>query len=396
MKALFEDLSTRKRDVALLNLAMLVVILVFWATLSGRWEQDQNYDYLTYYGPVAQRLVDGVGLWEPSGAVAAHYPPGFSILLAGVYEIADLTGIGEETALKLFILMCSALSVTLLYAIAVRIFGERVALLAGLLWATYPFFLWLSKQPNSETPFLVLFLATIYSFIAFWPGTVRPEWPSIRTGLLAGLTSLVRPAAVLLSVVLAVVLLYVRRDLQTKRRLRAAVLLLFGNLLAVMPWEVWVWQQSGQWILLGRSSKVSLVEGMNFALRPQGSGIPLQVDPKIRDLMAKADAHQERIDTLGGVMRFLLEEARTDPVTVGRFLLFKGRRAWYGTQAQWLENWTAVIQAGYLSVILAGAIFALRRRDGRRNYALLSILCAAYFWAMTLIVVPLLRYMVPV
>jgi len=306
-----------------------------------------------------------------------------------------LTGIGEEAALKVFILVCSALTVTLLYAIALRIFGEHVALLTGLLWATYPFFLWLSKQPNSETPFLVLFLATIYSFIAFWSAAVRPEWPSIRTGLLAGLTSLVRPAAVVLSVVLAIVLLYVRRDLQTKRRFRAAVLLLFGNLMAVMPWEVWVWQQSGHWILLGRSSKVSLVEGMNFALRPQGSGVPLQVDPKIRDLMAKADGHQERIDTLGGLTRFLLAEARTDPVTVGRFLLFKGRRAWYGTQAQWLENWTAVIQIVYLCVILAGAALALRKRDGRRDYALLAILCAAYFWAMTLIVVPLLRYMVP-
>ncbi|MGH9662989.1 MAG: hypothetical protein ACRD9L_01020, partial [Bryobacteraceae bacterium] len=184
-------------------------------------------------------------------------------------------------------------------------------------------------------------------------------------------------------------------DLRMRQRLAAAVLLLVGNVAAVMPWGVWVWQEKGRWVLLSEGSPVGLIEGMNFALQPHGSGVPLRISPNIRKLMSEADAHHERISTIGGVVRFLLEKARHDPSTVLQFLLFKARRAWYGTQAQWLENWTAAIQMVYLSAILAGAALALRRRGPPRHYALLAILCSGYIWAMSLVVVPLLRYMMP-
>jgi 4-amino-4-deoxy-L-arabinose transferase-like glycosyltransferase len=347
MKTLLETVSIHRRDIALLNLAALAVTLLFWAFLSGRWAEDQNFDYLTYYQPVAQRLLDGVGLREESGALAAHYPPGFSILLAGVFGVARLTGMNEELALDIFILICTALSVTLVYMIALRVFGNRTALLAGLLWLTYPFSLWLTKQPNSETPFLVLLLATIYSFVSFRqeePELRSTGWPALRTGLLAGLTSLVRPVAVVLSVVLATVLLYSRRDLRTKQRLRAAALLLAGNLLAVMPWEFWVWQDSGQWIVLARSSSNSLMDGMTFAAHPKGSGVLLPVRPNVRELMLRADADHERVETLGGIARFLWKEARRDPATVLEFLFLKARRIWYGTHGQWLETFSACVQ----------------------------------------------------
>lgn len=395
MKALFQELSRHRRDVVLLNAVMLAATLLFWVFLPDRWEKDQNYDYLTYYQPVAQRLLNGAGLREASGAPATHYPPGYSILLAGVFGAAKITGVSQVAALSCFILICSALSVMLVYAIALSVFGGRIALVSGLLWATYPFFLWLSKQPNSETPFLVFFLATIYSFVAFWPEHVRPEWPAVRTGILAGLTSLVRPASILLSFILAALLVYGRRDLRFSRRAIAALLLLAGNVAAVMPWEIWVWQQKGRWILLSQGSPVGLIEGMNFALGARGSGVPLRISPNIRELMTEASAHPERISTIGGVVRFLLEKARHDPATVLEFLLFKARRAWYGTQAQWLESWTAAIQALYLCIILAGAVIALRWRGPPFHYALLALLCTGYIWAMSLVVVPLLRYMIP-
>ena len=395
MKALSQKISAHRRDIVVLNLVALGATILLWVFLSGKWAEDQNFDYFTYYQPVARRLLNGGGLREATGAPATHYPPGFSILLAGVFGAAKLTGISEGILLKCFILICGLLTATLLYLIAMQVFSARIALIAGLLWATYPFFLWLSKQPNSETPFMVLFLAAICSYVAFWPDTARLGWPAARTSILAGLTSLVRPAAFLLSVVLAVLLLCWRRDLRMRQRLTAAVLLLVGNVIAILPWEVWVWQQKGHWILLSENTPNNLVVGMNFGAKPQGSGVLLPVDANVRELMRDADAHYYRITTVGGLARYLLEKARQEPVTVLQFLLLKARRAWYGTNAQWLENWTAAIQIVYLCAIVAGAVIALRRRGPPRHYAVLAILCTCYIWALTVLVLPLLRYMIP-
>ena len=50
-------------------------------------------------------------------------------------------GVGEEVAVEAFTILSSTLAAVLIYLVARGPFGTRVALLAAMLWVTYPYIL---------------------------------------------------------------------------------------------------------------------------------------------------------------------------------------------------------------------------------------------------------------
>lgn len=394
----------RWREWAVIFLATVVTVQLFWAVVPGGWTEEgtkeADTDYRSFYAPVAKNFLEGRGWTTPEGDPAVIYPPGFSLALAGVFRAASLTGSSHELWLKVFTVLAMGLAAASLCGLAKTTVGEAGARLSAALWITYPFNLWLTKEPNSEILFLPLFYGALYLFGGIlWRGWTR-FWIALGAGVLIGGASLVRPIAILVGGLLAG--LMVAPHLAQSRRARVLLAggLLLGNVAIVMPWEVWAWNQTGAWIPLSTGRGLgSIHHGLISAVQAAPYRRELAVPPEVREIMRAAAERGEEggLRTGRAIVEFLGERARENPLGFLRFLAWKMGRAWYGTDAQRAEEkWALRIQLTYLLMAIGGGCLLWREGGKGRQWVVLAAILVLYFWAMTTMVVSILRYMVPV
>lgn len=393
---------SRRREfllVVLMFIATVVVSAAFWAVLPAEYRENQSTDYLNAYEPVARSIAAGNGI-TLDGEIATRYPPGFSILLAGVFRLGDALGADDETMLLAFRLACVGLAVVLVYGLARLVWSPRAALIPAVAWMTYPFSLWLSKQPNSEVPFVPVLYAAL---LLFWLAVLR-ERSGARTwalflaaGALAGVAMLIRPAALGLSVVMALAaLLFAARGVAARARLGYGALIVTGSLLVVLPWEAAVYARTGEIIPLSTGGAATIHDGLTFLAVPKEYRREVAVPEDVAELMWAVHERRDETATTGGVFRVVAEEARAAPAAFAKLMFIKLARSWYGIDSRNLELPTLMIQAGYLLLVIWGAIYCWRQGGALRRMTGGNWLIVAYFWAMTFMVVPLLRYMAPV
>jgi len=373
----------------------MVIVATFWRALPAAYLVNESSDYSTFYEPVARRILAGEGLTQADGTAATRYPPGFPLLLAGLFGLAARLGLPEATVLNGFILACSGLASVCLFGLARTVWNGRWAWAAALAWMTYPFMLWLTKQPNSEIPFI----PALYGSVGlFWWGMQRRRgqgWLIFLAGALIGAAMLIRPMALGLGALLALLLWALGDHLTQRRRLGLMALLLLGNLVVVGPWEAWAYARSGEIIPLSSGGALTVRDGVTFLVMPKEyrQGVPLA--PDLEELLQAIYARRAEMVSLGGVIGVTLEEGRQRPLALGKLIALKAARSWYATDSNRLEQITLLVQAGYLALIAAGAWAAWRQGGGARRATLLVGALALYFWAMTMLVVPLLRYTLP-
>jgi uncharacterized membrane protein len=167
-------------------------------------QEDLNNDFSTYYRPVAKNLLDGRGLVTTTGEFASRYPPGYPLILAGVSALGRGLGLGDEVAIQAFSALSSTVAAVLIFFIARSTFGSRVALLAALLWVTYPYNLRLSIQRYSEQPFLVVLLVIVSTLLQALESQRRRNGLGFGIGVLVGIAALLRPIALALGAPLVV------------------------------------------------------------------------------------------------------------------------------------------------------------------------------------------------
>jgi hypothetical protein len=95
------------------------------------------------------------------------------------------------------------------------------------------------------------------------------------------------------------------------------------------------------------------------------------------------------------IFAFLLREFRKNPVGVIELFGIKILRSWYGTNAKWHEVQTAIVQIFVLSVGLVGVVLSWRGDRLAWFFGLVTLSVVVYFWAMTVLVLSILRYMIP-
>jgi hypothetical protein len=122
----------------------------------------------------------------------------------------------------------------------------------------------------------------------------------------------------------------------------------------------------------------------------------VDLPPDLEGMLQDIYARRDEMRSVGGVVGVTLEEARERPLALVKLLGLKAARSWYATDSNRLEQATLLLQGLYLALILGGTWAAARRPGVSRRAALLVWALALYFWAMTVLVVPLLRYMLPV
>jgi phenylacetate-CoA ligase len=315
----------------------LVVSAVFWSLLPAGFRDNQSTDYLNHYEPVARAILAGQGI-TLEGDIATRYPPGFSMLLAGAFRIGELFNLDDETVLLAFRLFFAGLSVVLVYALGRLIWTSALAFIPALAWLTYPFFLWLTKQPNSEVPFIPFLYASIF---VFWLAALhKPRaWGLyLIAGLLAGATMLIRPSALGLGVLMAgLVLVIGHRMLAVRARFWAAGLILMGNLLAVLPWEASVYARTGHVIPLSTGGAITIQDGLTFLAVPKEYRREVRIPDDVAALMWTFHERRPEMASTGDAAAVVLDEARHNPAAFIKLMAIKVARSWYGSIAVFMN-----------------------------------------------------------
>lgn len=381
--------------VVVVLIASALITIAFWNFMPDSYRANEQTDYFTTYEPEARNFLAGRGFLLPDNSVSTVHPPGYAFLVAGIFALSNWLGVSEELSLSVFAIICMALVSMFVFLLARMLWGVLPGLIASLIWMTYPFALWLTKQPNSELPFMV---ALYGGLCLFWYALTRrlPARAYFLCGLILGAAMLIRPIALGVGLVLSVIVWFTRRELSRRTRYLIMSMLLLGSLVMVLPWEAWIYHKTGQVIPLTTNGVNSMRDGVTFAVWTKGYRQESNVSPDILQVMENIRAQQYEISTFGDLRSIMFREFQAHPIAVTKLLLLKLGRSWYGTDSRRLEKPILLIQLGYLVLVAWGAWSAWKRGGYYRAFLMCALLMTVYFWGMTFLALSILRYMVPV
>jgi hypothetical protein len=395
----------RPKDLPLVAIAVsIAVLLTFWEIVpGGAFNQSENSDYINYYLPVAQNIVHGEGV-TLHGNIALNYPVGYPIIVAGCLYCAKLFECREELILRLSVVLCFALCALLIYALAKKIWKPPGALLASTLWSCYPIVLWAAKNPNTELPFSAFFYAALVCMLSGRSAGKRAVVLFFIAGILCGIAMLIRPIAIGLGILFAVLILG-GRAYQFRKKIALALCLIAGNALAVLPWELWVYSKTHEIVPLCRGQQpFSLFDGLTFAVwnpDPAAHRLGAPVPPDVKNLMnelVRKYAHRIPSQTITSkeIAGIMAGEFKKRPVTVIKLIVIKAARSWYGTNSNRLESLIMLVQAAYVACLLWASVLMWRKRPDCRFLLIAGMVVGCYFWGMAAMVLSIVRYMMPV
>ena len=389
-------LSESVRDALLVAVAAALVSGCFLLFMTSRAPLPPDPDYSGYYGPLAHSLLEGKGYRYASGEAALVYPPGYSLILAGLFTLTSPMGVGEAAARGIFNVLCGMGIAVLLLFIGKSLFGRRVALIGTLVWSTYPLYVWLVRIPNTELPFMVLFFTAVFLVLRSILRNSALELPALAAGVLIGVGSLIRPFALLMSLPFLPMLWYSSQRRSVGKRLIPCGLLLLGNLLAVLPWEAWVYKESGLLIPLSTNGRTAMLDGLALDTRPDLPGQVLPIPAEVRTLLQDILERSDELDSPAAIGGHLLSELSSKPGAVMKLLILKAARAMYATDSQRHERPVALFQIPYCLLALFGASLAWKAGTHGRRFLGLLVPLVVYSWGMTIVVLSIVRYMLPV
>jgi hypothetical protein len=221
-------------DDFILFLYAFVIRLLFW---SG-FEDRQLLYSLFYYGDSFRLNQEALEIlksnWNTS--LLPYHPPVTSYLLALFYKFFG-TPPEHLTAIKILLIIISAMSVVIFHHLARRFFSEKLALIAAIVFAAMFPMLVVSVTPNTESIFLGFGMLTLLFF-----ARLKNSWnnkDAIWMGFCGALASLTRAVFASFFVVLAVGLLIVAVPPRpTPARHRPLIVLIIAFLIPFIPWMI--------------------------------------------------------------------------------------------------------------------------------------------------------------
>ena len=177
--------------------ALALVLRVAWVLKVDR--EGFVLNDAAIYNAQGVSINQGLGFRPIYGGVSAQWPPGYGVLLAGVYFVFGLHPVAGELTNAVF----GALTVVLLVVLVERLFDRRTAALAGLWLAVMPGPIMWTDMLVTETVFTFLFVAlfVLFAFGPRSPGTAalstrRQVLWLVAVGIVIGVGANVRGEAV--------------------------------------------------------------------------------------------------------------------------------------------------------------------------------------------------------
>lgn len=393
---LFRQSSSLQQKLLLLLISGVVALLshvLFLLLLPSDLKRTPSPDYVKFYEPVAQTLASGGGFFLASKP-ALLYPCGIPVMYAATFRAADTLHIARSRGLRILEALLLTLTSVLVSLLALQILSWRVALVASAMWSTYPFHLWLTKQPDSTSAFSLLLLFGVLLFVRWSTDGRRYVQYGCLVGLILGIAALIKPIAIALPVIFAGLACVCVIPCRPRQRALFSFCLVVAYLLSISPWELWAREVGGQWIPLCTNGPNVLIDGLTLGTV---RGVkPVWMPQNVLALTQDAVEHYKDLKTTGSIANFVIAKIRKDPKVVAQLLVIKAARSWYGNESHAFEKWVVVIQLLYLPFVIFGVREMSRGGRQHTNFLLIVAAIALYFWAMTtLTALPELRYLVP-
>jgi hypothetical protein len=298
-----------------------------------------------------------------------------------------LYAVSGETGIRIWGLLFSSLSAVLVFLIAREMSKQvKVAVFAGLLFAFYPYFIYFSVTPLTETLFIFLFLIGVLLCL---------RRRALAAGVIWILAILVRPTLDYLAPILLIftALFFQNGNVKTALRLLAAYAVMYALLLT--PWWIHNERKYDRFVRLNLGLGITLYAGNvnmaqeGFLLGPGGEN--LSVPEEAKSLPA---LEIDRYLTTKTV-----EFIRAHPDQFAYSLLVKAFRLWKPFPDPGNHGKSkAVFFAGLLSAsfLMLGTISYFVRSDIRRNRtAQFMALIFIYFTAVHVLTLASVRYRLP-
>jgi 4-amino-4-deoxy-L-arabinose transferase-like glycosyltransferase len=360
------------------------------------WQKNESADFKVFYEPVAHQLAIGRGLYLPSGKPALKYPPGIPVVYAATFWFSDELGWRREQGLRVLQASVTLATSVLITMLAVELLGTRGGLLTCLLWSTYPFHLWTSKQPSGEALACIFLLLAVWAFV-MWSGRGRiPLWWGSACGAMAGGAALTKPFHIALAGAFVILAWICDSPVTRWKRALFSISVLAAFAVTILPWELWASRQAGHLLLLCNNDAASVLDGLTFgAGRIRVQDLPSLPRPAAE--VAKAFAGRRReFSSLTQVASYMVVQLREKPAGVALLFAAKAIRCWYANDSHRHERWTIMIQLLYLPLLILGACMAWRKDRPSRNFFLIGLVVTFYYWGMTTVAaLAIVRYMLP-
>jgi 4-amino-4-deoxy-L-arabinose transferase-like glycosyltransferase len=194
------------------------------------------------YDAHARSIAAGEGfarLGPGPSRVTAFRPPGYPILLAGVYTLTGHKSKADEQRVvdgRIVNALIGTAIVALAGLLALQLFGRRVALVAMALAAVYLPLILIGGALMTEPLFAALLLAALTAAIAGRDSSHRVRWAALA-GVLAGLAILTRANGMVLLLPLALAA-WDARPRWSRQALAAPLVLVAVALVTIAPWTI--------------------------------------------------------------------------------------------------------------------------------------------------------------
>ncbi|MDD5585250.1 MAG: glycosyltransferase family 39 protein [Candidatus Omnitrophica bacterium] len=399
VKKYFSLLPPLKKTILLcviVFVAAVSITFLFLALSPGDFQGNENTDYLDSYKPLARNIMLGSGYIDKDGSFSVKYPPGYPLLLSGIFTFSKMCGVCEESVVSLFIVLCMGLAAVFIFLLGNTIWNKPLALLSPFAFMTHPCILWLTKQPGVEVPFLMFFYG---SFCFFWYALVRKTNKKsifFLAGIFMGFTMLIKPIALGISCIAAVICWGMRGDIKIRMRIILIAVLLAGNAVAIAPWEISLYSRTGKLLPLSTAGTYSMRDGLTYAVLLKGYRREHNVPGDVKEIMLKAYAQEAQLTSIKKIISFFIREYRHSPSAVIKFFSIKALRSWYGTDSGRFEPLIAFLQVVYLIIIARGSYVAFKIRGMPLRLLASITMIALYFWGITTLGLSIARYMMPI
>lgn len=231
MSRLKDALKAHKWQLAFLA---FIVVYAYLITLSLGYMSPQWDEMPHLYGGLLLTRGNTNGYLSVSG----YYPPLADLITAGYLELFGVS----TTAGRLVSVTFALLAVWAVFEFSKRMYGSRNALIASILLATMPGFLWLSRVAMLETVLIFFFTLTMFLFYSWISNNSNKAL--LLTGLALGIGILAKYQILVAAVAMFVTILVLCRKRLKISYVKLAVIVLIA-IAVVAPWFYIVYQFSG-------------------------------------------------------------------------------------------------------------------------------------------------------
>ncbi len=329
------------------------------------------------YDRTASNLVLGRGF------DSAWPTPLYPIFLSLIYSLFGHSFL----AVRIVHSVIGTASIFIIYLLGKEMFSGKVGLLAGLLGAIYPFFIFFTGLILTETLFIFLFLCLMLFLMKM---TFHMKWTyAVSTGILAGLSILIKPVMAYFLPFAFITILAIYRD-RRKVLLRNGVLIFLMAGFVMLPWALGNYKRYGKFIFLTTTGGWTLYESNN----PQADG-----GPGIEKIIWTEE--MKRMDEIE-LDRYFKQQVilfiRNNPRRFLELAVIKQKRFWSftpnaGDYQNWKYKLISIMSYGPVVLLACWQVIVTRKRWKELVFLYLPIV---FFTLLHTVILGSIRYRTPI